>query len=149
MNKVVTLLPQNNISTSFPIPLNVEDVPTYFILIKGEDGRILRYVYVSVQDLEIYSMAETETAAYNNYLVKLSSTNSSSITELTGIMTDIVSYVSNGDTIYWIEIDNDERYKINVSNFTDAEMSYFTSLNIGDTITFRNLEYNVIQIEIE
>ncbi len=149
MNKVITLLPQNNISTSFPIPLNVEDVPTYFILIKGEDGRILRYVYVSVQDLEIYSMSETETAAYNNYLVKLSSTNSSSITELTGIMTDIVSYVSNGDTIYWIEIDNDERYKINVSNFTDAEMSYFTSLNIGDTITFRNLEYNVIQIEIE
>lgn len=149
MNKVVTLLPQNNISTSFPIPLNVEDVPTYFILIKGEDGRILRYVYVSVQDLEIYSMAETETAAYNNYLVKLSSTNSSSITDITGVMTDIVSYVSNGDTIYWIEIDDDKRYKINVSNFTDIEMSYFTSLNIGDTITFRNLEYNVIQIVLD
>jgi hypothetical protein len=146
MNKVLTLLAQNNISTSFPIPLNVEDVPTYFILIKGDDGRILRYVYVSVQDLELISMAETDAEAYNNYLVRLSSTNSSSITEITGPITDIVSYVSNGSTIYWVEIDDGDRYKVNVSGFSDLEMSYFTSLVIGDSITINVLGYNVVSI---
>jgi nitrogen fixation-related uncharacterized protein len=87
MNKVLTLLPQNNISTSFPIPINIEDHPTYFILIKGEDGRILRYVFISAENIEILSMAETKTGAYNNYLVKLSETDSSAISDASGVIT--------------------------------------------------------------
>jgi heme/copper-type cytochrome/quinol oxidase subunit 4 len=149
MNKALTLLPQNNISTSFPIPINIEDNPTYFILIKGEDGRILRYVFISAENLEIFSMAETKIGAYNNYLVKLSETDSSTIEDVSGAITDKISYVSGGNTIYWIEIDNDKRYKINVSNFSDPEMSYFTSLDIGDTISLRVLDYNVVTIEID
>lgn len=149
MDKVITLLPQNNISTSFPIPINVEDIPTYFILIKGEDGRILRYVYISVQDLELYSMSENKNEAYNNYLVKLSETSDATAEEVVGIITDIVFYVTNGNTIYWIELDNDKRYKINVSNFSDSELGYFTSLDIGDSITISVMYYNVVEITIE
>jgi hypothetical protein len=149
MNKVLTLLPQNNISTSFPIPINIDNQPTYFILIKGEDGRILRYVFISAQDLEVFSMAETKIGAYNNYLVKLSETDTSSITSVTGVITDIESYVSGGNTIYWIELDNQYRYKINVSNFSDNEMGYFTGLDIGDTIRINVLDYNVVEIETD
>lgn len=149
MNKVITLLPQNNISTSFPIPINVEDVPTYFILIKGADGRILRYVYVSVQDLELYSMSENKSTAYSNYLIKLSESSTDAAEQVSGVITDIVSYVSGGNTIYWIELDNDLRYKINVSNFSDAKMGYFTGLDIGDTISISVMDYNVVDIEIE
>jgi hypothetical protein len=150
MNKVLTLLPQNNISTSFPIPINVEDVPTYFILIKGEDGRILRYVFISVQDLELYSISEnSKTEAYNNYLVQLSEVNTGVTEEISGTITEIDSYVVSGNTIYWVEIDNLDRYKINVSNFSDAEMSYFTGLGVGDSITFDVLGYNVLEIQVE
>jgi len=149
MNKALTLLPQNNISTSFPIPINIEDNPTYFILIKGEDGRILRYVFISAENLEIFSMAETKIGAYNNYLVKLSETDSSTIDDISGMITDKISYVSGGNTVYWIEIDNDKRYKINVSNFSDPEMAYFTSLDIGDSISLSALDYNVVRIIIE
>lgn len=147
MNKVLTLLPQNNITTSFPIPINVDGVPSYFILIKGNDGRILRYVYISVQDLELYSIAEDQEEAYNNYLAKLDEENGySSATEITGTITDITSYVSGGNTIYWIQLDNDERFKINVSLFTDLEMGYFISLGLGDSITINVLDYSVISI---
>lgn len=149
MNKVLTLLPQNNISTSFPIPINIEDNPTYFILIKGEDGRILRYVFISARDLEIYSMSETKSGAYNAYLVRLSETDTSSMENVTGLIVDMTSYVSNGNTIYWIELDDAKRYKINVSNFSDSEMSHFTSLIIGDSITISVLDYNVVEIEVE
>lgn len=150
MNKVLTLLPQNNISTSFPIPINVDGTPSYFILIKGADGRILRYVYVSIQDLELLSMAETQDEAYNTYLTRLDEEDGySSATELVGIITDITSYVSGGNTIYWVQLDNDERFKINVSNFTDEEMGYFISLDIGDSITISVLNYSVIAITIE
>lgn len=149
MNKVLTLLPQNNISTSFPIPINIEDNPTYFILIKGEDGRILRYVFISAENLEIFNMSETKTGAYNNYLVKLSETDASSITNVTGTITDKISYVSGGNTIYWIELDDDKRYKINVYNFSDSELSYFTSLDIGDDITLSVSDTNVIEIVVE
>lgn len=150
MNKVLTLLPQNNISTSFPIPINVNDVPSYFILIKGEDGRILRYIFISVQDLELYSISEVQEDAYDDYLSKLDEdSNYSSAIEVEGTITDITSYVSEGNTIYWIQIDNDLRYKINVSHFTDEEMGYFISLNIGDDITINIINYLVVNIDIE
>ncbi len=150
MNKVLTLLPQNNISTSFPIPINVNGVPTYFILIKGNDGRILRYVYISVQDLELSSMAEEQDEAYSTYLAELDEESGySSATELVGIITDITSYVSGGNTIYWVQLDDDERFKINVSLFTDEEMGYFVSLDIGDSITISVLNYTVTSITIE
>ncbi len=150
MNKVLTLLPQNNISTSFPIPINVDGAPTYFILIKGEDGRILRYVFISVQDLELLSMAEDQDLAYSNYLEKLDEDSGySSATEVIGIITDITSYVSGGNTIYWIQLGGDERYKINVSQFTDEELGYFIGLDIGDSITMSVLNYTIISITIE
>lgn len=150
MNKVLTLLPQNNISTSFPIPINVNGTPSYFILIKGNDGRILRYVYISVQDLELYTISEDQEEAFDSYLAKLDEESGySSATELTGLITDITSYVSGGNTIYWIQLDDDERFKINVSHFTDAEMGYFISLDLGDSITISVLNYSVISITIE
>ena len=150
MNKVLTLIPQNNISTTFPVPINVNGIPTYFILIKGNDGRILRYVYVSVQDLELYSIAENQTGAYSGYLSRLDEEFGQSFaTEISGVITEITSYVSGGNTIYWVQLNNDESYKINVSQFTDAEMAYFISLDVGDSITFNVLNYTVIRIIIE
>ncbi len=134
MNKALTLIPQNNISTSFPIPLNVNNNPTYFILIKGEDGRILRYVFMKIQDLEFYSISENKADAYNRYLIRLNDEDDAVSTKISGTITDIKSYVNDGFTIYWLEIDNDQLYMINVGSFTNLEMQYFISRDIGDDI---------------
>lgn len=149
MSKVLTLLPQNNISTSFPIPINVNDTPTYFIAIKGEDGRILRYVFMSVQELEIYGIEETKSRAYTLYLQSLGSANTDDLNEITGEITEITSYVLDGNTIYWIEIDDDKRYMINVASFESDVMMYFIGLGIGDDITISIQGSTVFQIEIE
>ncbi len=149
MNKVLTLLPQNNISTSFPIPINVNDTPTYFIAIKGEDGRILRHVFMNVQELEIYGIEETKTRAYTTYLQSLGSSNTSDLNEITGEITDITNYVLDGHTIYWIEIDDLERYMINVASFESDIMMYFVGLEVGDEITFHEQDNTVFQIEVD
>lgn len=144
MNKALTLIPQNNISTSFPIPLNVQDTPTYFILIKGEDGRILRYVFIKIQDLEFYTIAEVSKAdAYNRYLVKLNEDDDTVATEVEGVIDSISSYVVEGNTIYWIEI-NDNLYMINVANFNALQMQYFISKDVGDTINLFVVDYTVV-----
>ena len=149
MNKVLTLLPQNNISTSFPIPINVNGVPTYFIAIKGEDGRILRYVFMSVQELEVYGIEETKSRAYTLYLQSLGSSNTDDLNQVIGTITEITSYVLDGNTIYWIELDNDELYMINVASFETDVMMYFISLEINDQITILEQDNTVFQINIE
>jgi len=145
MNKALTLLPQNNITTSFPIPINVENTPTYFILIKGEDGRILRNVFIGVQDLESYTIKDTKSAAYDSYLLNLGST-ASSVDSITGEITDILSYVQEGNTMYWFEIDG-SYYLVNVSKFSDDQLRLFIEYGVGDTVTFQILDYRVIGFE--
>jgi hypothetical protein len=149
MNKTLTLIPQNNITTSFPIPIKVNDSPTYFILIKGEDGRIIRQVFMNVQDLELYGIADKKTTAYNNYLLNLGGSNQSTLDTVTGTIVNIDSYVSDGSTIYWLELDDGELYLINVSTFDISDMRYFMAKDVGDTIELRVQEYTVIQFVID
>lgn len=149
MNKALTLLPQNNISTSFPIPINVNDTPTYFIAIKGEDGRILRHVFMSVQELEVYGIEETKAKAYTDYLQRLGSANTDNIIDVAGTITDQTSYVLDGNTVYWIEIDNGFWYMIDVSSFNIETMQYFIGLSIGDDIAIEVQDMTVISITIE
>ena len=145
-NKTLTLLPQNNISTSFPIPINVNNTPTYFIAIKGEDGRILRHIFMDVQELEVYGIADTKNKAYSNYLLSLSDNTEVEIETVIGDITSISSYVSEGNTIYWVELDNDQLYLINVSNFDIDEMMHFISKEVGDEISFEVKDHTVIEI---
>ena len=149
MNKVLTLLPQNNISTSFPIPINVSGTPTYFIAIKGEDGRILRHVFMGVQQLEIYGIADKKTSAYTLYLQSLGSSNPDELIEVDGTITAISDYILDGNTIYWIELDNEDLYMINVASFDSTVMMYFIGLSIGDDITVHVQGSTVFQIQTE
>ncbi len=142
MAKTITLLPQNNISSSFPIPINIQGVPTYFMLIKGDDGRILRHVFMSVQNLEIYGMSETKTESYNAYLRNLSEVIDTDLIEVSGIIQSISSYVVAGNTMYWLEV-NDEFYLLDVSNFDIDQMAIFIQNEVGDSISF-NVQTNVI-----
>ncbi len=145
MNKVLTLLPQNNITTSFPIPVNIEESPTYYILIKGEDGRILRHVYINVQELEVLGMNETKRGAYNDYLRRLGAADESALTEVVGVIESIRSYVNEGNTLYWIEVEG-VFYVLDVSNFDIPDMQYFIEKEVGDNISFRSQNSVIVEL---
>jgi hypothetical protein len=148
MRKALTLLPQNNISTSFPIPINVDETPTYFIAIKGEDGRILRHVFMSVQNLELYGIADTKARAYTNYLQELGATSNNGTSTVSGIITGHTSYVLEGNTIYWVQLDDDLWYLIDVSTFGSSVMRYFIALEIGDSIELVVQDFTVLNIVV-
>lgn len=149
MRKALTLLPQNNISTSFPIPINVNETPTYFIAIKGEDGRILRHVFISVQNLELYGMAETKARAYTDYLQELGAVDTNNSITISGTITGHTSYVLEGNTVYWIQLDDGEWYQIDVSSFNGTVMRYFVSLSIGDPIELVVQDFTVLDIILD
>ena len=145
-----TLEPKiQNYICSQELPINVNGTPTYFIAIKGEDGRILKHVFISVQELEVSGIEDTKSRSYTLYLQALGSANTDDLNEITGIITEITDYVLDGNTIYWIEIDNDKRYMINVASFESDVMMYFIGLQIGDSITMSIQSNTVFQIVIE
>lgn len=149
MNKVITLLPQNNIAATFPVPLNVMDKPTYYMLIKGEDGRILRHVFMNVQDLEISGMATTKNNAYNAYVLNLGELDSDILDEVEGTITHLESYVIEGNTIFWVEVDDGQIYSLNVQQFDIEEMRYFMTKRVGDEIRFFAQDQRIVRFDNE
>lgn len=149
MNKAITLLPQNNISATFPVPLNVTDKPTYYILIKGEDGRILRHVFMNVQDLELSGMGTSKNSAYNAYVLSLGERDSDAFDTVEGTITHLDSYVTDGNTVFWVEIDDEEVYSLNVQRFGIEEMRGFMTKRVGDTIRFFAQDRRILELDEE
>lgn len=146
MNKTLTLIPQTNISSSFPVPLSVEGNATYYLLIKGDDGRIIRHVFMNARDLQVYGIAETQSAAFNNYLLNSDENTNTELNELESELLGIDSYVLEGNTVYWLTFEEGS-YALNVSNVTTDTIRVLISLELGETIKVRLSGNNIRSIE--
>lgn len=56
---------------SSPIILNINNIPTYFITLKDNEGLIKKYSYVSVKDYGIVGVGDTVKEANENYIKSL------------------------------------------------------------------------------
>lgn len=146
MNKTLTLIPQTNISSSFPVPLSVEGNATYYLLIKGDDGRIIRHVFMNARDLQVYGIAETQSAAYNDYILNSDEISNTDLTELESELLGIDSYVLEGNTVYWLTFEEGS-YALNVSNVSTDTIRLLISLEIGETIKVNLSGNNIRSIE--
>ena len=54
-------------TTSDPIMINVDGIPTYFMTLKDNEGLVKRYAYVNVEDYTVVRTAQTKTAALELY----------------------------------------------------------------------------------
>ncbi|MDY2880676.1 MAG: hypothetical protein SOT34_07055 [Candidatus Borkfalkiaceae bacterium] len=54
-------------SSSDPIMINVDGVPTYFMMLKDNEGLVKRYAYVNVEDYTVVKTAPTRTSALELY----------------------------------------------------------------------------------
>jgi len=114
-------------------------------LIIGDDGRILRHVYISVQELEVWGMSETKRGAFNDYLRRLGEDDDSALISVDGVIETIRSYVNNGNTLYWIEVEG-VFYVLDVSDFDIPDMQYFIEKEVGDNISFRSQNSIIIEL---
>lgn len=126
-------------NATFPILVNVEDVPSYFLSLKDHEGLVKMYAYVSVKDYHIVGVGDTIEAARGEYLRKLNLTDSTPQTppqqeelpETVGTVTGVASAVVSGNTVYYIEIDG-EIYRADI---TQSDRLPF--LKYGDQMTFK------------
>ena len=125
-------------NATFPILVNVENVPSYFLSLKDNEGLVKMYAYVSVKDYHIVGVGDTIAAARSEYLRKLNLPESeeqtppdAEIPPVTGTVTGVASAVVSGNTVYYIDIGGTV-YRADISRSDRLPF-----LAAGDTVTFK------------
>ncbi len=108
---------EKNYTATFPLLLNVNDRPTYFMSLKDSAGLVKMYAFVDVRQYQIVgtgtSVKEALNAFFqelrNNDEIDLGDESDSAVKEQTvsGVIADIRSVVVDGETNYYILLQND------------------------------------------
>ena len=92
---------------SFPLIINFEGTPTYFMTLKDIDGLIKQYAYVSVKDFLVVGVGESMHDAKLNYEKALRQnpgsadvTDTDSLAEIAGTVYRINQEIVAGETVY-------------------------------------------------
>jgi len=93
---------------TFPVSLNVNQQPTFFITIKDGNGIIKKYTFVNIKDYTKVGLGDTIEGAYNSYLNTLGNsgviTDDETLEERTGVVERISWNIIEGQTIYYIKL---------------------------------------------
>ena len=90
-------------SASDPIMINLDGTPTYFIMLKDDEGLVKRYAYVNVNDYRLVATAETQASALIEYKKLIQNDDADDYEEHT--ITDIKQVTISGNTVYYIKFD--------------------------------------------
>ena len=121
-------------SATFPILINIEDVPSYFLSLKDNAGLVKAYAFVSVTNYQTVGVGDTVNSARDAYLELLDvddNEDEDELTEKTGVIEAIQAAVVGGNSVYYIMIDG---------TVYTAQISVSDSLpflKTGDTVTFK------------
>lgn len=125
-------------SATFPLLLNVNDQPTYFIALKDNAQLVKMYAMVNVEQYQIVATGSTVAECKVNYQKQLLENNliadgSVIVADNTasGTVTDIRSAVIDGNTLYYVQLDEKGPYYCIAAS--DAESVIL--LNTGDRVT--------------
>lgn len=88
-------------SASDPIMVNLDGTPTYFIMLKDDEGLVKRYAYVNVNDYRLVATADTQASALIEYKKLVQNDSTDSYEEYT--VADIKQVTVNGNTVYYIK----------------------------------------------
>lgn len=107
-------LQQFGYEATWPVLINVQSQPTYFMTMLDNKGLIKNYAFVSVKNYNVLGTGESLEQAYNNYIEGLSKDTSSNLIdssefiELEGTIERIGMYISNSSSYYMIVIEGNE-----------------------------------------
>ncbi len=133
-------------TATFPILLNVEGRPTYFMSLKDDAGLVKKYAFVDVEQYQIVGTGDKLEAARTAYLDKLragdiigndtANGNDAPDKQISGTVAEIHPVVQNGNTVYYFRLN--EVGGIFTANITVSENLPF--LKAGDLITITHEE---------
>ena len=124
---------------TFPLLLNIDGQPTYFIPLKGKDNLVKMYAMVNVAQYQIAATGTTVAQCEQEYVRMLreggvTQTEDVPQTEASGVIADIRSAVMDGNSYYFIRLEGDETYY----SLSAAANPVAVILNVGDTVTIHH-----------
>lgn len=135
MNSATGQVQHLNYESTFPVLLNVDGFPTYFMALKDYEGLVKLYAMVSVQDYAVVGVGASVEEARLTYLKQLK--DGGQIVDLPidafsaeGIVLDIKEVVLDGTSVYYLMLEGQSGLFI-VSSKTSVEASF---TKIGDNI---------------
>lgn len=129
-----------------PIMINLGGTPTYFVMLKDDEGLVKRYAYVNVKDYRLVSTGETIEDALIEYKRLIGEDLEAE--EQTRTVKDIVPVTENGTTYYYIRFekadgdsDGFEKFVFRASIATNPALPF---VKAGDRVSVRYQENNGI-----
>lgn len=127
-----------NYTSTFPILINVNGTPTYFLSLKDAAGLVKMYGFVSVENIQILAVTEASLgveAGMREYIKALSNQNSTSTNQSTDTVDitvkEIYTAIIEGNTYYYIIDTNGSLYVASIS----SGKTTLPLLKVDDTIT--------------
>jgi hypothetical protein len=129
---------------SFPLIINFEGTPTYFMTLKDVDGLIKQYAYVSVKDFLVVGVGESMQDAKLDYEKALRQnpgsstvTDQDSLAEISGTVYRINQEIVAGETVYRFIL-NESTDVVFEAQGSVSEMLSLTE--VGDSVTVKYKE---------
>jgi hypothetical protein len=124
---------------TFPLLLNIESQPTYFMALKDSAGLVKMYAMVNVEQYQIVAYGTSVAESQNNYLEMLYRNNLVSkevltTTDVKGKVAELRTAVLDGNTMVFIRLEGDDFYY--VISVADSELAVIIS--VGDEVTLKS-----------
>ena len=97
---------------TFPVLLNIGGQPTYLVSLKDNAGLVKKFAFVNVEKYQQVAIGDTLDQAYAVYVKLLSSgqiIDASSISEITGTVTQVDTAVKDGNTYFYVQLSNSKK----------------------------------------
>lgn len=139
MNSAEGAVQQYSYKATFPILLNIGGEPTYFMALKDASQLVKMYAMVNVSQYQIVATGTTVEECQENYaeqMIKNGLTEEvpepeTEKAEITGRVAEIRSSVMDGDTYYFIRLQDEAVYYM----INGREYPIATILNVEDRVT--------------
>eukprot|EP00825_Cyclidium_porcatum_P051374 TRINITY_DN9429_c0_g1_i1.p1 TRINITY_DN9429_c0_g1~~TRINITY_DN9429_c0_g1_i1.p1 ORF type:complete len:568 (-),score=32.81 TRINITY_DN9429_c0_g1_i1:334-2037(-) len=125
-------------SSTFPILLNVSQIPTFFMTLKDTAGLVKMYAMVSVKDFSLVGVGESVEQARDAYINALSMQRNTNVSlsgndkiSIQSTVTRIGSDIKNGRSFYYVIVASQP----NIVFIVNTDLSDFLPVtNIGDPV---------------
>ncbi len=137
-----------NYQATFPVLLNVGNVPTYFISLKDQEGLVKMYSFVAVSNYDAVGVGENIQLALTDYSNRLSEFDviidePSLMDQVVGTVAGVYSVISEGDTVLYITLNEDPRlFKVVVKDHIEA---IFATIDDQVEITYYESDQMIVE----
>lgn len=139
MNSAQGVVQDLGYQATWPLLLNIEGEPTYFMSLKDANQLVKLYAMVNVAQYQVVATGQTVAQCEENYLELLNrqgiiqspAPGEGPVAQATGAITDIRTAVINGNSVYYLKLyEYGATFTISVADQPDV-----VTLNVGDQVT--------------